>query len=677
MQGESQSLARCARWLERAGRAGFALLLAALWVGLLTAEAGRFAPWLALAAGLAVGVLVWHRAGAAAAEPLQASAGSWPLPAVLLLALASLALTLPPGEWIMGGWDPGVYCHTAGALARQGSLQVECADLAALSASDRNLIGREEQGTWAPFPGMRMTPDGRLSPQFFHLYPVLMALAWTFGGVRAALLVNPLLNVVSIMALFLWARRWVRPAWALAAALALALNPAQVWQARFGTSELLLQVLLLGGLVLLGRRGSGAPAYPWRDAVLAGAALGLALLARYDAVLFVLPLALVLLTALRNKVDRGPLLVVLGMIGLLGAHAWLHQHFLAPFYHPMSTWVVQGLLVTGLAGVVILGLALRGARGESSAAPALPHRWLPLVAAAAFIGWAFFFWYIRPRLGVDGLVLKTCTWLYPGLTKADWFPLLAGTHARNFWYLEALFGRAGLLIALAGVLVLILRARSVWQTAWLAGALGTLALLMLFIFHEPFMMFAARRLVPVVLPLLAVGVAAAGDALWPSLRSRPKVGGLAAALLLALTLVPTLGGTLFMAHHRDWPGLVAWYERLVAQLPAGARVFSDQPGFAAPLRFIHGVRAVELLTTPATQNQAMDFLVRQARAGETLWLTQFPIPAAYTNRFLHCGGLPLDSSILGSERHQVPRYIRGRDGPFKLYRVRPDAPSGT
>ncbi len=218
---------RYGHWVKWGGLACVAGLLAALWSGLVLAELNRFSAWLALCAAVLAGATVWRHFSR---KPLDQTSHDeqlrWLL-VVVALAILSLTLTLPPSEFILGGWDPGVYVHTAAGLARDGKLLQIAPDLAALDAESRTLIGRQGQNAWEPFLGMRMLPDGRISPQFYHLYPVLMALLWACGGVRAALLVNPLLNVISIVVMYLWACRWVRPRWAFVAALLLALNPAQ------------------------------------------------------------------------------------------------------------------------------------------------------------------------------------------------------------------------------------------------------------------------------------------------------------------------------------------------------------------------------------------------------------------------------------------------------------------
>lgn len=657
------------RWghgLARVGLASASGFLAALWIGLLLAEAGHFSAGVAWGAALVVGSLAWRHFRPREERPAAEPGRSRGLRTAALLALFSLALAIPPSEFLLGGWDPGVYVHTASVLARDGALLSEAPDLAALDAADRALIGRQGPDAWEPFLGMRLLPDGRISPQFYHLYPVLMALVWPLGGVRAALLVNPLLNALSILLLYLWACRWVRPRWAFAAALLLALNPAQVWQAGFSTAELLAQSLLLVGLVAMDRALSGE-SKDRRTALLAGAAFGLAMLAKYEAMLFVVPFAVCLLAGLRDRSLRRPVLLLVGTIAALGVHVGVHQIFFSPLYHPMGNWVRPGLAAAGVAAISIGALAwrfpLRTAGGM---------RGLRLAAVAGFAVWIVLAGYVRPHLTVEGRILSLFTRLVPDATETGWFAFLAGRNARNIWYLKSLFGPAGLLAALAGVGLLIVRTRTVWRTAWLAASVGVLMALMAQISHEPFMMFVARRMVPVILPLLCLGVAALCSRCEEAARGHPRRGALAGVLVLALPLAGTLGGTAYLAAHREWPGLADWLDEVAAGIPRGATVYSDAPGFAAPLRFLYGIPACE--TGPLAPGQSRDpmgLMRMKAERQAVLWLTQSPVPDAYAAFAAPVARLPLESVILGSTRHTVPRYVRPRGGAFALYRIAP------
>jgi hypothetical protein len=78
-----------------------------------------------------------------------------------------------------------------------------------------------------------------------------------------------------------------------------------------------------------------------------------------------------------------------------------------------------------------------------------------------------------------------------------------------------------------------------------------------------------------------------------------------------------------MAREREWPGLIAWYEQAERAIPAGAYVYSDQPGFAAPLRYLSGRRAYELAArSPERIERLIALMRRKAAEGAGLYLSQ-------------------------------------------------------
>lgn len=667
---------RALRWYARlpaVSLAGCAGCMAALWSGLLLAELGHFAAWPVLLLAAFVTGCIWLYLSKWQQDVGIASTGDVEgLAAACALALLALVIVLPPSELLLGGWDPGVYLHTASALSRTGELLQHTPDLAALDAESRLLIGRQGQDAWEPFLGMRMLPDGRISPQFYHLYPVLMALAWPLGGVRAALLVNPLLYVFSIILMYLWACRWVRPRWAFAAALLLALNPAQVWQAGFGTSELLAQCLLLLGLVATDHAFAERNTTPL-PVFLAGASFGLLLLTKYEAILFVVPFAIVLLFGLRTRAQRSTVFILVGIIAMFGAHAGVHQIFFAPLYHPMGNWVLPGLVVAGGLTLLIALIALLTPPRRAPEAPSATvwRMGLRLTAVFGFVAWVVFAWYVRPRLTVDGRVLRLFMSLMPGGHETDWFAFLAGRNARNFWYLRSLFGGFGLLVSLTGVGLLIMQTKKTWRWAWLVASVGVLFVLMTQMSHEPFMMFVSRRMVPVVLPLFCLGGAFFCDRCEWGFRKYTRHGLLVGVLVVVFSLWGVLGETVFLARHREWPGLTDWLDQLATSIPEGAIVYSDAPGFAAPLRFLYGIPAYEVHALhPGERRDPMAMMIHRATGQhDVFWLTQATIPAAYEDSLIPAATLGLASVIQGSRPHKVPQHVRPRAGIFVLYRI--------
>lgn len=652
--------------------AAFAFVMGVPWFALLLAELGHFTPWPCLAFGAVLAAAVFHlsaRDGTGLREhPAM-------LVALALVALAPFYFTRHPGELILGGWDPGVYVHTAAHIFRTGALLIHQPDLNALTPAELAILTRTTSGIVGPFTGMWMLPDGRLSPQFHHLYPSLLAVAFPAGGVRAALLVNPLLNAGCILLMFALARRFVRAPFALAAAVLLAVNPAQLWQAKFCTAEMLGQFLLLGGSVFfldaLAPRADGAPrrrATPW----LAGAAYGLALLARYDTVIMLAPLAALTLAAwpwLASR--RDAVRVLLSFLPFL-VHHLVHHRCFAPYYQPVS-----GLVLVALA--LCLGAALAWVllmRSPVARRFAVAHaRWLPRLAAAAVAAWWCLVW-LRPHLpaGVPG-----------------------GADAGNVYFLVAIFGPLVALFA-AALPLWIVRERNIVHAIWLYAATVVLMVVTTSVFNDHFLMWVARRFIPVAVPLLVlafvkllerivtrrVDIAAILAAEKPRLpagrrlirRLAPGARRRAAAFaVLAAAVAMHLPATRAMGMLRDWPGLVDWCGRVAAAIPDGADVFSDQRGFAAPLRFLHGCRAYELHLAekdPARRDRLAELMsLRAARGGRVFLLTLNGSVHHHGSRCIERGRFALSSQKMATSMRQVPSTTSAAGGTFVLYEIAP------
>jgi len=585
------------------------------------------------------------------------------------LALGSLALTLPPSEMILGGWDPGVYLHTAAAIADQGSLQFEASDIARVPAADRSLLYREAGSEPQPFGAMYLLPNGNLSPRFMHLYPSLMAVGFSLFGIWGSLSVNPLLNVAAILMLYGVASVVVGRRWALAAALLLALNPAQIWQAKFSTAEMMGQVLLLAGFATLLRfvdtpRGVLTP-------IFSGVFFGLALLSRYDAILVVVPVVLLLLLFRHEREYRRQVFAFILTVSLISVHVWIHTHVIAPYYHPVPN-LVRPILTLALGGAILLAIGLQMKLGQRLIVPVMARRrWFQLAGSGLFIGLIVFAWYVRPHLTVPGRVANGIHSLLTVAGRPEWFKSLKTPDALNMYCLQAIFGGLGLFLGCAGVVALAWTSHGRGVAIWLVASVAVSAILILSAFNEYFMMWISRRYIPVVIPLLTIGIVASAATLYRGVRQvLPRT---AAALALALVLlVPLLGCQKIwtMATTREWPGLVAWVDRLSAMIPGNATVYCDQPGFAAPLRFLHGIRAYEI----ANGKTCIEFVrerqpTEAAAGGPVCILTMRPQPGIETIRTECLGRLSLVSYILQQPRYDVPTSVKQRSGQFELDRI--------
>jgi hypothetical protein len=180
-------------------------------------------------------------------------------PAVLLIwLLAAGWLFFRPHEFIIGGADAGVYVNLSASIAENGRILIQDPILADLEptlypALLRHLPPTENASVIAPYyalPGFYITDAsaGEITPQFFHLHPVWQAVAYSLGGVRAALLMTGLWAMGGALALYLIVRQLVSWEAAVLALAALSLNALQVWFARYPTTEMLTQFLLWAGL---------------------------------------------------------------------------------------------------------------------------------------------------------------------------------------------------------------------------------------------------------------------------------------------------------------------------------------------------------------------------------------------------------------------------------------------
>jgi hypothetical protein len=612
-------------------------------------------------------VMVWW-----ITRPLDEALGHAPRRTVwaLLVALAAAFLfNGRPGEVILGGWDPGVYLHTAAAVDRGGALKIVDPGVANLTESEKQTIARDLFGVVEPFGGMRVLPYGTTSPSFHHLYPCLMASVWPLGGLRAALWVNPVLFLVSLVLVFGLAALWGGRGAGWLAFTVMALSPAMVWQAGFPTAEMSTQVFLLGAAVALvcSQRVTAAR---WSCGLLAGLLLGSGLLVRYDTVLFLVPVVGILLACAQAM--RAPAAVAAVLLGLAVPlyHYDYFQRYVAPYYHPVSDLVLQVLAVGGvvLALWMVVRWGLRRREGWVTAA----DRWLRVLLASLLALWMVLAAVVRPwwsstRPSGDFLV----DWLGE-VAGAKAYQILVRYDAWNVYHLADFVGWPALVVAAVTLVVVVYRPLAAETRALLYAALVSLVIIVTHVFNDHFLMWVARRFVPVIVPLLAV-VSAVGITRVIATRrsgSRRAVATLLAGLVIGL---PLARDSWYIARHRHWPGLIDWVEQVHADIPAGATVFCDQPGFAAPLRYLHGVEAFELMAEDAEGYARLGTIMRERmERGEAVWFLSMRGPFDHEGVTFEPGpGHPLVSTILHQQNRGIPQASRPRGGDFVLYRVEP------
>ena len=408
-------------------------ILAASLGGLGLALAGAFQAWAVwLFAIIATAAYHW-RAAPTPASPL----GLRLVPLLAVLALA-LLFRLPTYQYVLGGQDPGVYANMATHVMRTGGIAVGDHAFDRLAGTD-GFAEYRRLNVVDPFvPGV-YTGEGEkpsLSFQFYHLFPVWLALAASVAGVGASglgLLVLSLLSIVCFqrLAAELSGTRHI----GLAAGLLLAANPLHAFFSKFPVTEVPTLAFSTAAFCFLSMYAQAPREHrPSRWLWLSVLAMGCLFLTRISGFMY-LPLVLaVSVVALACDADRvrarmlsaWSLLVVLAYLGSVAyGLAWsrryaldIHEDVFAPLLGP--NWRLA-LAILGLAVAAtwaaawaardrpaMAALARAISRLDRLIGPAL----LLLLPLAAYKAWQLGF--TRHYQGHEVLGQ------FPGLVQAGW-----------------------------------------------------------------------------------------------------------------------------------------------------------------------------------------------------------------------------------------------------------------
>ena len=592
------------------------------WVALVLAEAGAFslvAATLAVLAACAVVLFVARRRAAAPWRGIRLCRQAWGTAAVAILCLALYAR---PGEYLLGGRDPGVYVAAMGTIARTGGILSVDPTVLSIPRDDLELFFRHPDGpdyTWGRFMGfpLERPQTGRVVPEFFHLFPAFGAYLFQAMGVRGALAAPVVFGVLGTLAALFALRRIFGRAPALLGTLLLAVNVLQAWFGRYPVSEPMSQFLILSGLLAFALwEERGAPAF----GALAGSLLGLSLLVRIDSVLLAAPLlAWLALRRAGNTLRWRDAYAVVVPFTFFALHALVHATFWSRKYlleianrpywrQPAAVWLL------GTAAVIVV-ILLGHRLGHRIRARLDAHeRSTRRALGAAAIVLALYAYFLRPMLsawaGADGNDPARAI-ADASLLRALDFHKLAAHDAQSLVRFGWFVTPVALALAFLGLAV----ALRDWRPRYLFPLL-TLATYALFYFYKIRVYadyyFAMRRFLPVVLPL-ALGLV--GLALTRMARQgggrRAIAAGLAAVLAVWFLrdTVPTLG-------HREWGGAVRFVDDVARRFGPKDVVIFEQPRsihlLSLPLWAVHGVNSLELARFNPDPER-LQHLVRQWR----------------------------------------------------------------
>ncbi|MBN1400568.1 MAG: hypothetical protein JXA74_07010 [Anaerolineae bacterium] len=632
-------------WVERLALCALLGIVAVSWIGTILACLGIFRWWLLLGALFLWIVWTQWRAYRRHLPPEHLGTAPPRMPAwvgVTLIGLLALASWLysKPAETLLLTTDASVYTIGGILLTRDGTLSF--APEAIYDFQHAAPGGYWEPTITLPKPAYLdfieqfsyMETSGPvlshhygpfflwsiLSPDleigFLSLPKVWSAICvWLLGPSGAVWHVG-LFGVLGLALLYALGSRLSGSVAGLVGVLFLGASLLQLWFARFPVSEVHTQVLLLGGLYLCRlldeHRGMDAFARPL--ALWSASGLALLTLARFEALLLVIPVASLLLLgwqsdrARSRDVDRVWLiaLLVTSLLGTLLSVATSPLYFVTRALTVLSLEAFRVALAFLVA--LFLGAGVLAIRGRLRGTVAWFARASQSLISAGWLVWG-----------------ALALWL---LVSRPWAYSLPG-------WLVQYWTRPGLVLSILGAFWIAWSSRGSAARAELSAFYGV-PLVFLFLYSAspmvaPVHPWAMRRLVPIVMPALALGASHAivrGAAWIRAHLDQSRARGVARcvyplAALLVLVQAFTIGQRAWpLLRHHEYAGMWSQLEAFAGRFPPGAVLLFDDGEIgwklAPTMEMVFDLPSFVLQDREAIRSDSpvTDRLIQSAFAGE-------------------------------------------------------------
>ncbi len=487
------------------------------------------------------------------------------VPVASLCLCGTAAILVLPGrsEWMLGGWDPGVYVSEGVALERTGSFYPEDPVLTEhLSEAEAAVFTRGDARRTERFPGVVVDAQRQsLSYEFFRLHPALIAMFYRCGGIVAALRGNTILAMFVILLFGAMLLEQAGRPQALFATLVLLAQPIWLYHAHVPVSEMLHLLLVIGIGLLLPHRHRNAAWALWLALLILGLVLN-----RFSFLPFGGMLILGLAWLDLDRERRGRVWSERGLQwAALALGVWLDQ-----WTSPAS---IQGWSKNAIPvmAAVVGSTAVMAAGLDSAGSFAAARQRLSTIPP-----WT--------RVAVGWLCAIAVVVLY---LLGKWGEQ---THeSDNLYRLLPYLGPVAVGCAGAGLFLVTHRGERVKRT---------LGLFLLFLFGMAFIVlikkwakdlypWATRRYLTCMVPLVALLAAYPMACLW-QLRRRPLVGRLAALALVAVLLTGGAKRSWHAWSRAETHGIRRVLDRVADRIDANDIVVVDTPTWGTPLKFIYG-----------------------------------------------------------------------------------------
>lgn len=487
------------------------------------------------------------------------------LPVAALFALGVFVVLLLParGEWILGGWDPGVYINEGIALEKTGTLHPDDSFFADnFSGEEKKAFTRTGHGRTERFPGIVVDDERRaFTFEFFRLTPAMIALLHRSGGLTAAVRVNTVLGLLTL--LFIAALLWTGTGGthALFTTALLASQPIWLYHTHTPVSEMLHLTLILGiGLIATLRlRGPLA-------SILKALLMLLLILNRYSFLPFSgILLAFLALSDLEREDRRQVLIERLLQIGavLAGAMIDLSIAPVSPRGWSPSIPIFDIFFLGAFTSLVIDCLSSwRVFRSLPGRIPTWA-RWTGITSLILAMAWLL-------TLGTKHIPVRhDDDILFRVASFTGYLPLLAGAAGAIF-----LFSRRGNALT------------PIKSVALFLAAIASLLLM------KPWIVavypWATRRNLPYLVPAVAVFAGYLPALLWDGLPRKRLAGKIAAIVLLAALLLPLARKSWHAWSRVEFQGVSSVLARAADEIGGNDVVIVDSPRWGTPLALVHG-----------------------------------------------------------------------------------------
>lgn len=489
------------------------------------------------------------------------------LPVSLLMLIAIVVIFAYPnrGEWILGGWDPGVYVNESMAIERSGSLYPDDSFFyELLTEEEQDIFTRTGKNRTERFPGILVHPENKSTTfQFFRLTPCLFASFARLGGIQAVSRANTILGVLAVLSVSVLCLHCFNARTAAGASLLLLASPVFLFYSHLPTTEMLQLFFILSLCLFVFQR----------------------LQTRTSLIL----IFLCTVGAVLNRFSSLP------FIGILTLTSAVHDNVddARKDKLPRRTVLIAGTVLGAILDIQISPVSLFG----WSALPLILGVW----AGASLLA----------------LCIDLCSKHFPGfeINKScagfAWpaFCILFLIGVGTSWFLrEYFFGKndadnlirlfpfTGITpLATAGIGLLgIFIFRKRFSTASIAILIFYFVTSWLLILNKQITdlyPWALRRYVPYLLPFVALSCAALLDQIWNISKLRPAGPSAALCLLAILVLLPGRAADRAW-RYTEYNGMTQAIQSIAEQVKTNDLIVADHPWWGTPLAMIHGVQVL-------------------------------------------------------------------------------------